>query len=397
MRLAIRALLEMHPVIRSPSLFLLRSAVLIAASSSLLGCSILGDSLSGDKVDYRSGGERTTGLEVPPDLTQLTRDSRYQQPQGGAVSAAAYQAGAAATSPAAAAAASAPITIAPQAVGDMRIERLGNERWLHTSLTPEQLWPQLQAFWKERGFRLVQDESATGVMETDWAENRAKLPQDFIRASLGKVLDGLYSTGERDKFRTRLERTSDGSEIYITHRGMVEVVTGQSKDNTIWQPRPAEPQLEGEFLSRLMLKLGAREEAAKAAGVAPNAPGSAARARILEGQATATLQVDDGFDRAWRRVGVALDRSGFTVEDRDRTQGVYFVRYIDPSQIGKEEPGFFAKLLGLDKKDGGPPKYRVSVKGAGERSLVSVLNGQGAPENSEVGKRITTTLLEELK
>ena len=395
MRLAIRALLEMHPVIRSPSLFLLRSAVLIAASSSLLGCSILGDSLSGDKVDYRSGGERTAGLEVPPDLTQLTRDSRYQQPQGGAVSAAAYQAGAAATSPAAAA--SAPITIAPQAVGDMRIERLGNERWLHTSLTPEQLWPQLQAFWKERGFRLVQDESATGVMETDWAENRAKLPQDFIRASLGKVLDGLYSTGERDKFRTRLERTSDGSEIYITHRGMVEVVTGQSKDNTIWQPRPAEPQLEGEFLSRLMLKLGAREEAAKAAGVAPNAPGSAARARILEGQATATLQVDDGFDRAWRRVGVALDRSGFTVEDRDRTQGVYFVRYIDPSQIGKEEPGFFAKLFGLDKKDGGPPKYRVSVKGAGERSLVSVLNGQGAPENSEVGKRITTTLLEELK
>ena len=381
---------------RSPSLVPLRGLVLAAALLSLSACSIVGDTLSGDKVDYRSGGEKTAGLDVPPDLTQLTRDSRYQQTQGSAVSAASYQAGtAAAVAPAAAA--SAVVAVAPQAIGDMRIERLGNERWLRTSLTPEQLWPQLQAFWKERGFRLATDEPKAGVMETDWAENRAKLPQDFIRSSIGKVLDGLYSTGERDKFRTRIERNGEGSEVYITHRGMIEVVTGQSKENTIWQPRPAEPQLEGEFLSRLMLRLGAKEEAAKAAGVSLGAPGAPARARIVEGQTATTLQIDDGFDRAWRRVGVALDRSGFTVEDRDRSLGVYFVRYVDPANMGKEEPGFFAKLFGLDKKDGGPAKYRVSVKGAGDRSVVSVLDNLGAPDNSEAGKRIAATLLEELK
>ena len=380
---------------RSLPLVSLRGLVLAATLSSLFGCTVVGDALSGDKIDYRSRGEKTAGLDVPPDLTQLTRDSRYQQTQGTAVSAASYQAAATAAAPAAAA--SVPLTIAPQAVGNMRIERLGNERWLSSSLTPEQLWPQLQAFWKERGFRLSTDEPKAGVMETDWAENRAKLPQDFVRSSIGKVLDGLYSTGERDKFRTRIERNGTGSEIYITHRGMIEVVTGQGRDSTIWQPRPTEPQLEGEFLSRLMLKLGAQEEAAKAAGISPAAAGAPARARIVEGQAAAALQVDDGFDRAWRRVGVALDRSGFTVEDRDRTQGLYFVRYVDPAKMGKEEPGFFAKLFGLDKKDGGPAKYRVSVKSAGERSVVSVLDGQGAPENSEAGKRIAATLLEELK
>ena len=383
------------PLSRSLSLIPVCGLALAAALSSLSGCSIVGDTLSGDKVDYRSGGEKTIGLDVPPDLTQLTRDSRYQQTQGGAVSAASYQAGTVAA--AAAPAASAAVTIAPEAIGDMRIERLGNERWLRTSLTPEQLWPQLQAFWKERGFRLTADEPTAGVMETDWAENRAKLPQDFIRSSIGKVLDGLYSTGERDKFRTRVERASGGSEVYITHRGMIEVVTGQRKENTIWQPRPAEPQLEGEFLSRLMLRLGAKEEAAKAAGATLSAPGAAARARLVEGESAATLQVDDGFDRAWRRVGVALDRSGFTVEDRDRTQGLYFVRYVDPANVGRDEPGFFAKLFGLDKKNGGPAKYRVSVKGAGERSVVSVLDNQGAPENSAAGKRIAATLLEELK
>jgi outer membrane protein assembly factor BamC len=372
------------------------SALAVAAALSLTACSTLDSALSGDKIDYRSGGTKTAGLEVPPDLTQLTRDARYQQTQGGAVSAAAFQASA----PAASAAPTVEsVKVAQQAVGDMRIERLGNERWLRTSMTPEQLWPQLQAFWKERGFILTEDKPAAGVMETDWAENRGKLPMDFIRSSIGKVFDGAYSTGELDRFRTRVERTSAGSEVYITHRGMIEVYNTERKDSTIWEPRHADPQLEGEMLSRLMLKLGATEAVAKTAQVVPGAPVAPARARLLADRPTPTLQVDDGFDRAWRRVGVALDRSGFTVEDRDRTQGVYFVRYIDPAFAGKEEPNFFAKLFSFGKKKdfGAPIQYRVSVKGDGDHSTVTVLSSEGAPENGDVAKRITSLLLEDLK
>jgi len=377
-------------------------ALAATAALSLGACSSIDSMMSGDKIDYRtsSGATRSAGLEVPPDLTQLTRDSRYQQTQGGAVSAAAFQA----ATPASAVAPAVVSTVAVQAAGEMRIERLGNERWLRTNLKPEQLWPQLQAFWKERGFVLTQDDAAAGVMETDWAENRAKLPQDIVRGSIGRVLDGLYSTGELDKFRTRVERASGGTEVYITHRGMVETYTGERRESTIWQPRQPDPQLEGEFLSRLMLKLGASEEVAKTA-VAATSPatvgGSAtpARARIVAGQPAATLQVDDGFDRAWRRVGVALDRSGFTVEDRDRTQGVYFVRYIDPKFAGKDEPNLFSKLFSFGKKDdaGNPTRYRVVVKSDGERSTVTILNNQGAPENGDVGKRITSLLLDDLK
>ena len=389
----------MHPVTRSPYLPALAVASALAALS-LTGCSTLDNLLSGDKIDYRTAntGGKTSGLEVPPDLTQLTRDSRYQQPQGGAVSAAAFQSNTPATTAAAVVVAT---PIAAQSVADMRIERLGNERWLRTGLTPEQLWPQLQAFWKERGFVIVQDTQATGVMETDWAENRGKLPLDFVRSSIGKIFDGAYSTGELDKFRTRVERSPSGTEVYITHRGMIEVYNSDRKESTTWQPRQPDPQLEGELLSRLMLKLGAPENVAKAAVESPSAPGAPARARLVANQPSATLQIDDGFDRAWRRVGVALDRSGFTVEDRDRTQGVYFVRYVDPKFAGKDEPSLFAKALGFfgKKEDasGGPARYRVTVKGDGDRSTVTVLNGAGAPENGDAGKRITTLLLEDLK
>ncbi|MBS0446191.1 MAG: outer membrane protein assembly factor BamC [Proteobacteria bacterium] len=352
--------------------------------------------MAGDKIDYHSQGAKTPSLEVPPDLTQLSRDPRYQVPTNGSVSATAFQAGAAA------AAATAPqvLGVAPQTIGGSTIERSGDDRWLKTSLPPDQLWPQLEAFWKEHGFVLAKDEPTTGVMETDWAENRAKLPGDIIRNTVGKVFDSAYSTGERDKFRTRVERDGTGSDVYISHRGMVETYIGERKEETIWQPRPADPQLEAEFLSRLMIKLGTGAEVAKASIDAKPAPG-VVRARMLSGQPGPTLQVDDNFDRAWRRVGLALDRSGFTVEDRDRAQGIYFVRYVDPRQAGKDEPGLLTKMFnwfGSKKSDdGGVAKYRVVVKASGDACTVTVQNSQGAPENGDAGKRISSMLLDELK
>jgi outer membrane protein assembly factor BamC len=361
----------------------------------LSACSSLENMVGGDKIDYRSSSStRPSSLEVPPDLSQLARDQRYVQPTGGSVSASTLQA-------AAPAAAVATATVAPKTIGEMRIERQGNQRWLVTQMPPEQLWPQLQAFWKERGFNLVLDQADAGVMETDWAENRAKLPQDIIRATVGKVFDSLYSTGERDKFRTRVERTPNGTEVYVSHKGLEEVYSGDRKETTVWQPRKPDPLLEGEMLQRLMVKLGYKEEQAKAV-VASTGGATAvppARARIVQGQPGATLQLDDGFDRAWRRVGLALDRSGFTVEDRDRAKGLYFVRYVDPKRAGKDEPGFLSKLFSFGKKDeaGGPAKYRVNVKGDGERSTVTVLDAAGAPEAGEAGKQIVGLLVEDLK
>jgi outer membrane protein assembly factor BamC len=376
----------MHNVIRFPLSSLATSLVL---ASLLVACSSV-DKASGEKIDYRGAKMKTTPLEVPPDLTQLAVDPRFL-PQAGTVSASTLQLPASAAS-----AASAAQAVAPQTSGDMKIERAGNQRWLTTTMTPEQLWPQLQDFWKERGFTLVLDQADVGVMETDWAENRAKIPNDLLRNLLGRVIDSLYSTGERDKFRTRVERTPTGSEVFISHRGVEEVYSNTQKDSTVWQPRPADPQLEGEFLSRLMVKLGAKATDAKTAAAQVAQAPVVTHARVVDGKPAATLQVDDGFDRAWRRVGLALDRSGFTVEDRDRAQGIFFVRYVDPAQAGKDEPGFFSKLFKGDKAVG-PVRYRISVKAEGDSSLVSVLNTKGEPDNSDNGKRIVKLLVDDLK
>ena len=386
----------MHPVTASPLPTLRRAttiAAAIATALSLGACSTIDGFLTGDKIDYKSQAAKTAPLEVPPDLTQLQRDGRYVPQSSGTVSASSFGGAAAAT----AATASAGSQIAPAAIGDMRIVREGSQRYLAVPIPADKLWPQLRSFWQERGFSLVIDNPEAGVMETDWAENRAKIPQDLVRRTLGRVLDSLYDTGERDRFRVRVERTAAGSDVFISHRGMVEIYTGDRKESTTWTQRPSDPQLEAEFLSRLMVKLGVKEEVART--VATAAPvTSAPRARQVGGQPAATLQVDEAFDRAWRRVGLTLDRSGFTVEDRDRAGGLYFVRYVDPKDAATAEPSFFAKLFNFGKSDAvAPGRYRIAVKGDGERTNVSVQNAQGGPENGAVGQRIVGLLVEDLK
>jgi outer membrane protein assembly factor BamC len=349
-------------------------------------------SIDANKIDYKSA-KRGVTLEVPPDLTQLPGQPRYAMP-GGAVSANSYQAGqrvAAGDSGASAAAGR---------IGDVHYVREGNQRWLHTGQSPDKVWSVLRDFWQESGFLLTVDDPRVGVMETDWAENRAKIPEDFIRNTLGKVLDSLYSTGERDRFRTRVESAPDGgADIYIAHQGMDEVYANNLRDSTVWQPRAADPGLEAEFLRRLMVRLGVSQEEAKAQLASdPAAAGSpqagAAQIVTVDGQPAARFK--DEFDRAWRRVGLALDRSGFTVEDRDRSKGRYLVRYADPV-VQKKAPGFFAKLMGKGNAPLPTTRYQIAVKTNAGVSTVTVLKEDGAVAQSSDAQRIIKVLAGELK
>ncbi len=371
--------LSQRPLAHRPVLACARWSVIGLAVVAASACSVLEE----DKIDYRSARKAST-LEVPPDLTQLSRDPRYVAPAASVTASSLQVQQARAAEP----------LVAP-AQSSLRIERAGSQRWLVVDRAPEQLWEPLKGFWQDSGFNLAIEQQQLGIMETEWAENRAKLPQDIIRSTIGKVFDSLYSTGERDKFRTRIERNAQGgSEIYISHRGMIEVYTSDKKEQTVWQPRASDVELEAEFLRRLMLRLGTTPEQAKTALAAGTQP-SAGKLATVNGQPA--VQVAEGFDRAWRRVGLALDRTGFTVEDRDRSQGLYFVRYVPSEVQGAEKPGFFSGLFGGKAKEATPQRYRIKVSSTATQSTVTVLDAQGQPDASPNSSKILQLLADELK
>ncbi|UCV02893.1 outer membrane protein assembly factor BamC [Dechloromonas denitrificans] len=360
---------------------------------AMTGCSIIPDSR---KIEYKSSGKAPT-LEVPPDLSQVSRDDRFLVPDAAGKGSATFSAYSADRTPAALAQNS---VVLPK-VDKVRVERSGNQRWLVVAQPADKLWDNVKDFWQETGFIVSLERPDAGVMETDWAENRAKIPDDIIRNTIGKLLDSLYSTGERDKFRTRFEPGSEPgtTDVFISHRGMEEVYTSTSKEDTRWQPRPPDPELEAEMLRRLMVRLGSDEKRAEVSVAAAKAEPRAKLAKSDDG--AGTLEVYERFDRAWRRVGLALDRVGFTVEDRDRSRGLYFVRYVDPEADNKKkDAGWMSKLTFWKSSElptSSKVQYRIHVSDSGPQSVVQVLSSEGGTDKSETAKKILGLLLQQLQ
>lgn len=363
-----------------------------ALSVTLLGsgCSSLSNALSGDKIDYRSSGSQSVRLDVPPDLSQLSGQSRFTQVTPSIVTASSMGQ----QTPGAASAGN---QVAPKAVGDIRLERQGQNRWLVVNQPPEQVYEKVRAFWSSVGFELEIDQPAAGLMETNWNENRAKLGEGGVRGLLGSVLDRLYDTGERDQFRTRLERTTQGTEIYVTHRGLEEVYEGDRKERTTWRGRPSDANLEAEMLARMMVALGATKEQAdqtrqEAAKQTPT-PATSNLAALNADTTSITLRGEP--DLAWRRVGLALDRGGFTVENRDRANSTYEVR-LSVNDPAAAQPGFFSRLFSRGNKEETLARYRVKLQPQGRETLVSVLNESSQPVSNDTARLIAKRLVDEL-
>ncbi|MCA3217907.1 MAG: outer membrane protein assembly factor BamC [Burkholderiales bacterium] len=408
------------------------AALFLAAAVLLAGCTVTNP--ISDKIDYRSAQPTRPALDVPPELTALPPSDRFAVP-GAATSASqvATQRAASGAPSGAAVVAGATAVVATSQIA--RIEREGQQRWLAVDLPPEQVYPVVRDFWPSVGLALERDDPTLGIFETVWSENRAKIPQDIVRRTIGRVFDSLWSTGERDRFRTRLERTpKNTTEIFISHRGMEEVYTTSAKDSTTWQPRASNPELEAEMLQRLLVRFApapgkttavaanaptgaGRPVGSASAGAAPAAAGAVAApaatgaaaasaagqtqtVRLVRGEGgrAQRVEIDEPFDRAWRRVGLGLDRGAFTVEDRDRANGVFFVRYLDPEVEARQrgQQGMFSKLFGSDPKIVAP-QYRVVVSSSGSGSAVTVLDQFGKPESSPTGDRILTLLSQQLR
>ncbi|MBS0484838.1 MAG: outer membrane protein assembly factor BamC [Proteobacteria bacterium] len=372
-------------------------SLVVTLSLTTTGCKMIDLFPDTKTIDYKSAG-KLPPLEIPPDLIQPAIDERYSIPEGssGSTTFSSY------SSERGGQQKNATTSLIPASVQNVHIERSGTQRWLVIPQPPEAVWPVIKEFWQELGFLIKVEVPEAGIMETDWAENRAKIPQDIIRTFLSTFLDSIYSTAERDKFRTRLERNESGStEVYISHRGMTEVLEGGNLNRTIWQPRPADPNLEAEMLSRLMMRFGVEEQKAK---LELTTGRSSAQERAFINKEGTSLVVNEAFDRSWRRVGLALDRIGFTVEDRNREQGIYFVRYVNPDADRKkkgDDEGILSNIMfwrSGDKDGAKAAKYRIQVHNTGTNtSTVSLLNDDGSDVSASTASRILKLLHEQLK
>jgi outer membrane protein assembly factor BamC len=397
---------------------------MLMAGGLVAGCG----TSSPTSIDYKSDSKsKQVSLAVPPNMIDETADQRSLPPQGGETSLSTLkqvqaQAPAANT-----------LAVVPPVTG-MHIQRDGTESWLVIdSKAPDQAWAQIRRFWQEQGFLLVVDQRDKGVMETDWNETHAQINDGLIRNTLSKAMGNSYVSSERNKYRTRLEAAPNGGTyVFISQKGMREAITGTNNESTKWEPKANDPGLEQEYLKRLMAALALADSRTKSgetqsadlspagAQTAPNAATAGAKsaaaataaqnvalssqtpmpdadANDTQAQLSSTeLTLGEPYDRAWLRVGLALDRSNFTVDDRDLNRGLYFVRYVDPQDMTSAEQGFWSQVF-HGKKEKVAKQYRVNVRAVTpNQTRVAVVDDKGAIDPSPQAKQIMSLMADQL-
>ncbi|MBV8658225.1 MAG: outer membrane protein assembly factor BamC [Burkholderiales bacterium] len=301
----------------------------------------------------------------------------------------------------------------------VRMESAGGQRWLVVGATPEAVWTEARQFWLDQGFALTVDNPTAGLIETNWREERPDLPVGGFRAALQRGLGTLYSTGRTDQYRMRLERGSEAgtTEIYISHRGMEEVFTEKDKSDTRWTERKPEPEREAEELKMLLVRLGVTADVAgqvvatasktpdaTATTAAPSAPARATLVSQADGKHV--VQVTESFDRAWRRVGLALERAGYGINDRDRSLGVYYVRPSGADKPKEDSSSSFLSKLEFwksadekhaEKLEPTGPEYLVVVAGKDEVTTIRVGNRDGSQLAEATASTLLNALVTELR
>jgi outer membrane protein assembly factor BamC len=375
-------------------------AVLTSAVLLLPACSSVDvdDYLPDQRLEYKKQREAADNLEIPPDLTAGSFDDAMDVPPLGGTGTATYSEYVGEQGRRRQVATSGDVL--PE-VQDVTLRRRGDNRWLEIKASPQGVWPRVIDFWRSQGILLVEQDPTAGIMKTDWLENRAEIRRDFVTNVIRKVADGLYATSTRDQYRVRIEPglSAGTTDLYLTHRAMEERFRSNAAGedtNTVWEPTDPDPGKEAAMLRRLMVYLGVSET--RAAGQVAQSQPASAKSRLVTGSGgETTLVIDDEYRRAWRLTGVALDRIGFAVEDRDRTQGVYYVRYDDPSK-GEEKKGWGSKLAfwRSDEVDT-LTRYQVKLTGDGAQTRVVVRDQVGRPDPSATSKRILTLLNEQIR
>lgn len=315
-------------------------------------CSYL-EKRSPNKLEYKTS-QSISNLEVPPDLTAIDPDSSLQVPEVAKASIHTLTEDKPTQK----------TNVVLPNIKDIRIESAGEITWLVVKADEADLWPKLLAFWPENGLMIKTSEPALGIMETEWAENRATLPNKDIPI-LGRLFNSMYSTNTRDKFRLRLEKQENKEiAIYLSHQGIEQVVL-EDGNGLLWQPRPSDPQLEAEVLKRLAIYLGLQTEDAETLLALKGTP----RSELKEDRNEKLyIHLTDNVSKAWIRTGVVLARLDAQITNADKTNRIYTIITSD----NKDNP---------TKRRKKPQQYEVYISPVPDGSTVKVMNKDGGSTN----------------
>jgi outer membrane protein assembly factor BamC len=365
----------------------------------IVGCSFS----PGDRarVDYKQPDKKVLtvdSLKIPPELTKSNAKNMYSIPTKGGSNLSDYEVDTSVE------AGSAQPRILPK-IRDVTVKRDGIFRWLEIDLPVEDAWETVKQFWLGEGFIIAREDPESGLLETDWAENRAKIGGGVITDTLGKIAPLLVTSPERDKYRTRLERLgNDKTEVFLSHEGMALVAStsgeiDQRRAKPKWQYRARDPNLEVEMLYRMATAFGVSSESSEVERAQVDEKDSsspnAVLVQLLENEDDHVLLISSPFEQSWRRVGLILDSLDFSIEDKNRAEGIFYINYNDPDS--RIKPKGLARLAFWKDRAHVVQSYGIRLSGSAnaETTELRVLDSEGQQLSDDTALKILRVIREQ--
>ena len=264
----------------------------------------------------------------------------------------------------------APLTALPSQGDTVRIQRLGNENWALVAVAPGQLWPQVRAFLTSSNIGVVSSNAYAGLIDTGYVTlTDRNLPARF-----------------RFRVDTGVQRNT--SELHVLQQDHTAV-------DEPWPEVSDNPELEQAMLRNVAQFIVNSVEAASVSMIVDQSMGSVDRINIENIENSTRIRLGLPFNRAWASLNKALPESGFVIDDKNRSEGIFYVTFVD--QQAEEDSGWF-KWLKRGEKEKQPflgKQYLVKV--VSTQSDLVYITLAGRDDSAMIDSRDQQALLTLLK
>ena len=253
----------------------------------------------------------------------------------------------------------------------VKIQKISDQRWILVNSSPSQLWPRIRSILNRSGIPTARAEGSAGIIETIWLS---------------------YKSDEVNEHRFLFSITP-GVQLNSTEISIVHQQRNRGDENTSQWPQSSENATkEYDMLSLVANELAAQPDYASVSLLAQDIGGDSKVEIITPKIADPYILIRLSYDRTWVSVDYSANRGGFTIIDKDRSQGLFLVNYFD--QIEDKKSGIFSSLFGRDdNQEILEINYRILVQDVGTNVQVRLVS----PEGESLDKNLSLKLLNILR
>ena len=229
----------------------------------------------------------------------------------------------------------------------VQLRRLGELMWVYVETLPSTSWPISKSYWDTSSYKVINADPATGEIAINFDES-TKLKM--------KIEHGIKEAST-EIFLVQVDKTSN------------EILSN--------------PELIQTELSNLVNYFADSVGQFSGTSLAAQNLNEMKKAKIFVDNGQTVIELDLNFDRAWSSVTKAIDSASIIANDKDRSNGIFYVSYES-----EEEEGFFSFLnFGRSKSRNatvfGDAQFEVKISEKNNKTYVRAYSKDGKIEEAE--------------